>query len=597
MSKKDEDPRLRKLKLARWRARTDLLWLCNEILGYKDVSNRVHGPLLDRLQKFPKPTEAQFEENDVFSHGKWTYKPLVPMMDLQGKRRLLILDSRGLLKSSINAISHTIQWIINYPDMAIAILQANIDKAADLIKEIKNHFTNNPRFRELFPEHCPELRKIETFGTQLEFTTKARGAAVTRKEPTVRGASIEKGLAGSHFDLMKYSDIVDENNSMNPEICRTIFKKFVLSQNLLVSPRFWIDVEGTRYDEKDTYGEIIRGQEMIPEERRDWEIYVRGIFEKDTGGRPRKYTYDEVRLPDKIGADGLPISIWPERFPSAGVMAEYVMEPYLVSCQKYNFPNHAAGGQTIFPVNDKYPAWKSREDFNQRVLVSYYEIRVDTAETVGERSNHSVITVGAWDAAGRLYIVEILRGKWLAAELIANVIATHNRYQARSRNGFVRVAIEETAYVRGLMLGFANYMHQRGVHIPIETVKIDNTKSKTDNIVRTLQYPYMTKQIIFLEDLKEKETLLKELEGMPKPLTDDILDTLAAFYKGKEWHGRLNARPEPTNADQLLSNTFQTDVATRRRQLEFARLLGFTGEPGEFHTSPMDPTLARTGGL
>jgi len=98
MAKKEEDPRLRKLKLARWRARTDLLWLCNEILGYKDVSNRVHGPLLGRLQKFPKPTEQQLEENDVFSHGKWTYTPLVPMMELGGKRRLLILDSRGCLK-------------------------------------------------------------------------------------------------------------------------------------------------------------------------------------------------------------------------------------------------------------------------------------------------------------------------------------------------------------------------------------------------------------------------------------------------------------------------------------------------------------------
>jgi len=278
-------------------------------------------------------------------------------------------------------------------------------------------------------------------------------------------------------------------------------------------------------------------------------------------------------------------------------MAEYVMEPYLVSCQKFNFPNHAAGGQTIFPVNDKYPAWKSREDFNQRVLVSYYEIRVDTAETIGERSNHSVISVGAWDSAGRLYIVEINRGKWLAAELIAHVVATYTRYQQKSRNGFVRVGIEETAYVRGLMLGFKNYMHQRGVHIPLETFKVDNTKSKTENIVRCLQYPYMTKQIIFLDDLKEKETLIKELEGMPKPLTDDILDTLAAFYKGKEWHGRLNARPEASNADQMLNTAFQTDLATKRRQQEFARLLGFTGEPGDYSTSPMDPTLARTGGL
>jgi len=590
------DERIKRIRIARWKARTDLRWFANEILGYRDVSEEVHGPLLSRLQKFPSPDSVTIEQNDRFVNGTWEYRPLIPMMDLPGKRRLLILDSRGCLKTTLNAISHTLQWIINYPDIAIAIIQANLDKAEDIISEIKNHFTKNPRFRELFPEHCPDLKKVESFGTQAEFTTRARGRAVTRKEPTVRGASIEKGLAGSHFDLMKYSDIVDENNSNNAEICKTIFRKFVLSQNLLVSPRFWIDVEGTRYDEKDTYGEIIRGQEMLPEEKRDWNIFVRGIFKKDTGGRPRNYTYAEVRLPDLLDENKLPISIWPDRFPADGILSEYAMDPYLVSCQKFNFPNHAAGGQTIFPVDDKYPAWKSRQDFEQRVLVSHYEMRVDSAQTIGDRSNHSVITIGAWDNAGRLYIVDIRRGKWLAAELIAQIIAAYTTYQRKSRNGFVRVAIEETAYVTGLMLGFRQYCDQRGLHIPLETVKIDNTKSKTENIVRTLQYPYMTKQIIFLDDLKEKEVLLSELSGMPKPLSDDILDTLAAFYKGKEWLGRLNARQDPTHIEQVISNTLAPADAYRQRQ--FARMLGLTGDfDSGSDSTHMHPDLAKTGGL
>lgn len=586
---------MRKLKAARWRARTDLQWLCNEVLPYPDVSQKVHGPLLDRLQKFPKPTPEQAALHDRFENGRWVYKPLIPMMQLEGRRRLLILDSRGLLKTSINAMAHTIQWILNYPDIAIAIIQANIDKAADIISEIKNQFTKNPRFRAIFPEHCPDARKVENFGTQLEFTTLGRGPTITRKEPTVRGASIEKGLAGSHFDLMKYSDIVDENNSNNAEICRSIFKKFVLSQNLLVSPIYWIDVEGTRYDEKDTYGEIIRGQESIPDPaKRDWSIYVRGIFEKDTKGLPREYTYSEVLLPDKLDEEGLPISIWPEKFPVSSVLSEYAMEPYLVSCQKYNYPNHAAGGQIIFPVNEKYPAWKSRIDFEQRVLVSHYEIRVDTAETTNERSNHSVITIGAWDAAGRLYITDIRRGKWLAAELIAQVIAAYTQYSTKSRNGFVRVAIEETAYVRGLMLGFQQYMQQRGIHIPLETYKTDNTKSKMEKIIQSLQYPYLTKNIIFLDDLKEKDTLIKELSGAPKPLTDDILDTLAAFYTGKSWLGRNAARAE--NMEQLMEERFNTDKVAAYRQAMLHRAM-FPNLETPLDLNLTDSNFARTGGL
>src|SRR5580704_3916880 len=44
---------IRKKHLLRQVYRTDLLALCTEVLGYKDVSREVHGPILDALQKFP----------------------------------------------------------------------------------------------------------------------------------------------------------------------------------------------------------------------------------------------------------------------------------------------------------------------------------------------------------------------------------------------------------------------------------------------------------------------------------------------------------------------------------------------------------------
>ncbi len=526
------------------------------------------------------------------------------MLELEGRRKGLYLLPRSFLKTTINCVAHTLQWIINYPDIAMAILQANLDKVIDVVGEIKNHFTRNPRFRELFPEHCPEFRKIESFGTMAEFTTRARGMTITTKEPTVRGASIEKGLAGSHFHLVKYSDIVDETNSNSPEACRAIFNRFILSENLPISPLYWTDVEGTRYSEHDTYGEIIRGQEMLTDEDKEWNILVSGIFEKETGGKPRKYSYDEVKLPDKLDEKGIPISIWPDRIPSKNILSRFAVSPFLTSAQMYNYPNAAAGGQRVFPVDEKYPRWISRPDFTQRVAVSYYEIRVDTAETVNERSNHSVITTGAWDAAGRLYIVDIRRGKWLAEELIAHLVANYIQYRDKSPNNYVRVAIEETGYVRGLMYGLKQYMNQRNVHIPVETYKTDNTKSKAEKIVKTLQYPYMTKQIIFLDDLKEKEALKAELEGMPQPLTDDILDTLAAFYTGKEWLGRNAARIEPVGPDAMqnfLNQTHNTYGHSQIQQRAFKNALGFYGSlfgDGTYAPSAqMDPDLAKTGGL
>ena len=587
-----------RLRLLRWKARTDLVWFCNNVLGFPDVTKKLHGPLIDLLQHFPKPTEAQVVENDQYINGKWVYKPLQPdLMRLEGLRRLLILDSRGLLKSTINCDAHTIQWIINYPDISVAILQANIAKAEKVIFSIKNHFTRNPIFRELFPEHCPPAKKANDWGTAAEFTSEARSRTCTRKESTVIGASIEKGLAGSHFDIIKYSDIVDETNCLTEQSNRTIFDKFVLSQNLLVSPRYWIDVEGTRYDEQDTYGRILASERV--QTKRTWKTFVRGVFEKDTKGKPRTYTEEELDLPDLLDADGNPISIWPERHPVEGIMSEFVLSPYVTSCQKFNKPNRAIGGQTIFPTKKdgelELPLHTiSRRAFKENVWISHWEITVDTAETDYTRSNCSVISVGAWDQAGRLYVVDIKRGKWLAAELIVRLIAVWQQTKLLTKNGYVRVRIEETGYVRGLMFGLQQYLQQRQLYMDVQPFKINNQKSKAENITNTLQLPYKTGNMIFLDDLTEMGNLLAELKKFPAGATDDILDTLAAFYKDKEWLGRNQQRPET----QPLNLPINVDLETRRRQKAFEIALGFQPDFENQSGGPAyDPNHALTGGL
>ena len=87
-----------RIRMIRWRARTDLGFLCREILNYPDVSDEIHAPIINILQKFPTPTKEQFYENDKVVNGKWEYKPIIPKhTSLPGGRRVLILDPRGFL--------------------------------------------------------------------------------------------------------------------------------------------------------------------------------------------------------------------------------------------------------------------------------------------------------------------------------------------------------------------------------------------------------------------------------------------------------------------------------------------------------------------
>jgi len=79
------------LLTCRQAARTDLLYLCNTLLGYKDVSRLVHGEILDHLQHFKGGTES------IDAKGNPIYEPAVPIWQLEGERNRLIVFPRGHL--------------------------------------------------------------------------------------------------------------------------------------------------------------------------------------------------------------------------------------------------------------------------------------------------------------------------------------------------------------------------------------------------------------------------------------------------------------------------------------------------------------------
>jgi len=534
-------------RLLRWRCRTDLEFLAREILGYKDIDRSVHGPVLDVLQKFPYPkNKEEFEEHDVWNGKTWRYRPLKDMQALPGDRRVLILDPRGHLKTTINAQSHTIQWILNYPDIAIAIFQSNLEKAELILGEIRRHFQFNERLRQIFPEFCPQ--KLNDFGTKGAFTVPARSPAVTRREPTLMALSIEKGLAGLHFDVMKFSDIVEPENVKTDDRIADIKASFYMAENLLVSPVFWIDVEGTRYHHGDLYGELV---DKWMRERKEgllhkYRIHVRGCFKKQMESG-EEYTPDKLARPEILRSDKTPIPIWEfdakghPRFPLEHLLELQRNNAYIFSCQQLNQPS-GAGGDVAFP-QDKIISRNtiSPKHFRENVRVHHYEVTIDTAETVNARSNYTAIAVSAWDSAGRCYIVELVHEKLLPKALVDKIFALNAKYKP------TRIAIEETGFVRGLHAAIERTSEMLGVYLPLEFLKRDNREAKTERIVKTLQPWYISGDLRFVVDFEKEpawwEALCKELREFPVGTTDDILDALADQFQGKDYFGRLQGQP------------------------------------------------------
>jgi len=537
-----DEKRIQNILRIRKRARTDLQFLCNEILDYPDVSKEVHFPVLQIVQQFGK-----YQGQDYLSPGgRIQYIPLdnepsrvIPYTE---PRRRLILDPRAFLKTTINVISHSIQWILNYPDIAILVFHASEEKAIAMLREIKEHFLSNQTFRYYFPDYCPQTKSaMKRFGTT-EWMTVPNRRRRTRKEPTISVGSIDKKMASSHFHVIKFSDIVDETNVTTEEQIKKVRLKYGFGRSLLIDPHHWIDVEGTIYDGDDLHVALMEMEMALPEEDRQFKIHYRPIYKKNVKGG-QKFTPEERDMPYVLDANGKRISWWPEtrdgrpkfdlktleRMQNDPVVGEeqfacqYLLNPWETSMAR------------PFPLDKMI--WVPEKDI-KRIPAEFYITSIDTAETTTGRSDDTAITTCKWDRIGRQYVVDIVFGKMLPHEIIDEIFRAFEKYQSRW------VYIEETAFVRGLKSSVFRKEAELNVQLPLVFLKRDTNTSKRERILNQLQPAYRAGHLRFSEGLPDhvKERLKAEFSKFPKSSRDDLLDTLADQYQERDDFGAVRER-------------------------------------------------------
>jgi hypothetical protein len=233
----DEDYR----QQLRRRMQTDLFFLAKYGLGYTKTTERWHRPVAEMfVKKDPDKTlDAMLQEAARF------------------KRRRILLLPRRTFKTSYN-IADAVQWVINYPDVAIMPMCASNSPDAPLadafVAECANHFycpVSAPQtaFHLCFPEHV--ITKLPKAG---EFITPARTRF--RRDPTIKGVSIEQSLSGWHPDIIKSEDVQDNRNSQTAFALKKVKKNFYLNLKMLGESGL-LDITGTRYGPMDLYGDMI----------------------------------------------------------------------------------------------------------------------------------------------------------------------------------------------------------------------------------------------------------------------------------------------------------------------------------------------------
>ncbi len=485
--------RAEQYKRVRQAARTNLLYLCNEILGYKDVSKEVHGEIIGHLQKFKGGTDTIDEK------GVIRYAPACSLWELTGPRNIIILFPRGHLKTTIITIAHTIQFILNYPDVRLLVSTATGDQCKKMLLEIKGHFQYNNTFRLFFPEYCPQAKRAADFGSQEEFTIPCR--KLHRKEPTLSTCSVGKVIAGAHYEGVYNSDLVDKENVKTPNQIADVISHFhylnpLLERSAIPPYHGWTIVEGTRYDFGDLYGRLLNS----------------GTYSSFV--RPRD---DEV-------------TCWPARFPESELKRiEKEVGPYQFSCQMRNKPIPPEGGL----CDPKDIVFLSRKVLNdiQPMFRLHCTIDLHGLEPARNDNDYTVLNVHGFDRDGRLYVVDIRRGRFTPEQVIWHVFNIYSMYPQ-----IIDFKIEKDAHARVLLPFLQREASKRQRFPTMVPIKRDTHVSKQQRI-RGLQPWFKAGIIRFADDLSCKTDLILEIMQFPSQSSgvhDDILDTLADAMQNQE---------------------------------------------------------------
>lgn len=222
-------------------------------------------------------TDLKFLCKDILKMAQWEdslHNDLAQFLEKSGSRKLILMP-RGHLKSSIVTVGWAIQQLLKNPNLRILITNATWNKSREFLNQISSYLTDSALPQIFGPFQIPSKRwTIE----DLEIAQKTDH---TKRGPSIATAGLERSLNGLHADLIIHDDLVDEHNSMTAEQIEKV-KSFYRKSLPVLDPGGRIIVIGTRWVMGDLYSELIEtqmtsmnGQIVTAEDRLKWRDYVR----------------------------------------------------------------------------------------------------------------------------------------------------------------------------------------------------------------------------------------------------------------------------------------------------------------------------------
>lgn len=507
--------------------RRNLFALCMDVLDYGFLSLA------------PDGTQAQhFNER--------YHKPLCDLLQRASESNVQVTLPRDHFKSTTGRASD-ISFMLNCPEEGLLLLTSDDEKAANMVKPIVEVFTNNQKFRGLFPDYCPNGNQTprKLGWTQHQFSLPKRQRP--SETPSYMAKGVGTSLSGYHFGRIRCDDLVDHKN-ITDETKETAVLRFRNIWPMLLAGRHIIYI-GTRYADYDLHGMIRAGEFGA-----DW------LFSEDFG-LPLTATEDGV-----IG--GRPLL--PERFSVAVLKQRYEsMGPYQYSAQFNNdpvLPENARVQRDWFFQNEPFTARMTEEGVYVNGVRKFMRIfmAIDCAFTTETANDQVAMIVGGQDEEGHWWLLDRYLGR-------PGIEALGPQIESLARTWGVRQVGLETGGMQGLLLkSVREYLMRNGI-----SVREFNPQSrgfskvrKEDRIISTITPAACSGRLHLAEGLFDE--LVHECVRLPHGRRDDFADAFAYLL----W---FDTRVEPPKSEEILGVIgAHKRVACQRAEQKVARRMNIS---------------------
>lgn len=452
----------------RWLCKNDLYFLCC-LTGHEKIASMpdIFQPFCDEVSLM----NWKIQQVGMFGRTKdqlaVTEVTDDPVRDLSTER--LYLCYRGYFKTTIVTKVHTLQLLLNYPDIRIAILHNSQDNASDLLTTIKGFFQGT-YLGTIFPEYVPAGKE---WGNLSGFSVACRKDK-TASEANLEAIGVGTKITGRHWHVAKKDDLVTkESVTTEDQIKKTKDYDDLFNTGHFDSSRLRIqDYSGTRYHFSDLYAT----------KRNDPSIKLIEIKIDDGENfvptHPTRYTSEDLRLMyEKDGA-------------------------WNFNCQQRMKPEDPA-----------------RMTFKAEMVMYYvalppcnYYLLVDPASSRKKKSDYTVMLVVGVDRDGNRYVADIIRDKLDPKQRIDSGIRLAKQWGVKEA-GWEEVGLGDDNFY------LEEARRKAELHFTVTPVKTQ-TVAKEDRIRNILMPEYAAHKWYW----PEKGTMVRysQFHGRNSDMTEDM---------------------------------------------------------------------------